>query len=80
MSDCVIVADGYSYERSPITSWLQDSSNSPMTGKPLLHNHLLPNLEAEERDEHAYVTMNRWATQAQLFPCAWLSGMCYICI
>ena len=44
MTDCVIAADGYSYERSAIASWLQDNSDSPVTGNPLPHNHVLPNL------------------------------------
>ena len=33
MIDCVIAADGYSHERDAITSWLESSNKSPMTGK-----------------------------------------------
>ena len=44
MTDCVIAADGLSYERAAITSWLQHSNVSPITGKPLLHQRLVPNI------------------------------------
>ena len=44
MVDCVIAADGVSYERAAITSWLQRSTASPVTGQLLLHKHLLPNI------------------------------------
>ena len=44
MVDCVIAADGVSYERVAITSWLQHSSASPVTGQLLLHKHLLPSI------------------------------------
>ena len=44
MTDCVIAADGMSYERDAITGWLQHSSVSPVTGQPLQHKRLLPNV------------------------------------
>ena len=44
MTDCVIAADGLSYERAAITSWLQHSNASPVTGKLLPHTRLLPNV------------------------------------
>ena len=44
MTDCVIAADGYSYERSAIASWLQHSMASPVTGHPLHHTRLVPNV------------------------------------
>ena len=44
MIDCVIAADGYSYERTAIRKWLLDSDQSPVTGKALPHNSLLPNI------------------------------------
>ncbi|XP_072020781.1 WD repeat, SAM and U-box domain-containing protein 1-like [Amphiura filiformis] len=44
MRDPVIAADGYSYERSSIESWLRGGTNtSPMTNAPLTSNHLTPN-------------------------------------
>lgn len=44
MVDCVIAADGYSYERAAITSWIQDSIESPVTSEALTHNSLQPNI------------------------------------
>lgn len=44
MVDCVIAADGMSYERGAISSWLQHSSASPVTGQTLPHKRLLPNV------------------------------------
>ena len=44
MVDCVIAADGFSYEREAITNWLQDSSVSPTTGQPLQHKRLVSNV------------------------------------
>ena len=45
MEDPVIAADGFSYERSAIEDWLsRRSGSSPMTGAPLAHQHLTPNL------------------------------------
>ena len=44
LTDCVIAADGWSYERAAITSWLQHSSVSPVTRKPLMHKRLVPNI------------------------------------
>lgn len=44
MSDPVLVADGFTYERSSITSWFDSGNNSsPMTNKPLPNNNLIPN-------------------------------------
>lgn len=44
MTDGVIAKGGYSYERAAITSWLQRNCISPVTGKPLQHKRLLPNV------------------------------------
>ena len=44
MLDCVIAADGLSYERAAIASCLQHSDVSPVTGKPLQHKRLVPNV------------------------------------
>jgi len=44
MIDCVIAADGYSYERGAITSWLASSNKSPMTGKDLSNTRLHLNI------------------------------------
>lgn len=44
MRDCVIAEDGYSYERAAIVRWLHHQRASPLTGKPLAHTRLLPNV------------------------------------
>ena len=44
MTDCVIAADGYSYERAAITSWLQGSNHSPVTGEGLPNKCLICNI------------------------------------
>ncbi|XP_077562157.1 WD repeat, SAM and U-box domain-containing protein 1-like isoform X2 [Haemaphysalis longicornis] len=44
MSDPVVAADGYSYERNAIQQWLANGKEtSPMTGKPLEHKSLVAN-------------------------------------
>jgi WD40 repeat protein len=49
MRDPVIAADGFSYERSSISKWIDSCSQqgktviSPMSGEPLASLHLLPN-------------------------------------
>lgn len=43
MRDPVLVADGYSYERSEIERWLSNHDTSPMTNLPLTNKNLIPN-------------------------------------
>ena len=44
MRDPVVTADGHSYERSAIASWIErGNATSPLTGEPLAHTHLVPN-------------------------------------
>ncbi len=43
MEDPVIAADGYSYERSAIETWLRTRSTSPMSNAVLPHKNLIPN-------------------------------------
>jgi len=46
MNDPVIAADGHSYERSAITTWISARNGvvlSPLTNLPLVHNNLVPN-------------------------------------
>jgi len=43
-SDPVCCADGFTYERSAITSWLRNHDTSPLTGSPLPSKALVPNL------------------------------------
>ena len=45
MEDPVMAADGFSYARAAIEDWLaRGNGSSPMTGAPLAHQHLTPNL------------------------------------
>ena len=44
MVDPVIMADGFSYERSAIEDWLRTHNTSPKTNEVLLHKNLIPNL------------------------------------
>ena len=40
----VIASDGYTYEKHALQEWLQQHTTSPVTGLPLTHTALLPNL------------------------------------
>lgn len=58
MEDPVIAADGYTYERSAIESWLTTHNSSPMTNNLLRHKEVIPNhglrsaiSEAKQRNE-----------------------------
>ncbi len=42
--DPVIAADGYTYERAAVQSWLQDHETSPVTSAQLAHTRLVPNV------------------------------------
>ena len=44
MEDPVVTKDGYSYERSAITSWLKTHNTSPLTNLVLADKSLVPNL------------------------------------
>lgn len=46
--DPVLVADGFTYERSAIEDWLSRRAISPMTNAPLFHTALVPNLAVRE--------------------------------
>ena len=43
MTDPVVAADGYTYDRSAITKWLATHATSPMTNAKLPHKELTPN-------------------------------------
>lgn len=43
MTDPVVTADGYTYERSAIAQWFELSRKSPITGQMLKHTDLIPN-------------------------------------
>jgi len=53
--DPVLAADGWTYERAAIAKWHQENTyrstgttNSPMTGAPLLHEELTPNYSVKK--------------------------------
>ena len=54
MSDPVIVADGYTYERSEIERWLTTSNNSPQVNTPLDHRVVISN-RVMKSDIYAWV-------------------------
>ena len=43
MTDPVVTADGHTYDREAIESWLRRKTTSPLTGEPLEHLMLTPN-------------------------------------
>jgi len=43
MTDPVVSADGYTYERGAIARWFETSRKSPVTGQMLPHTDLVPN-------------------------------------
>lgn len=43
MTDPVVSADGYTYEREAIARWFESSRKSPVTGQTLPHTDLVPN-------------------------------------
>ena len=43
MEDPVFAADGYTYERVAIETWLKNHNTSPNTNQPLAHKNLVPN-------------------------------------
>eukprot|EP01138_Halocafeteria_seosinensis_P000729 gb/GECG01000746.1/.p1 GENE.gb/GECG01000746.1/~~gb/GECG01000746.1/.p1 ORF type:complete len:446 (+),score=57.30 gb/GECG01000746.1/:1-1338(+) len=43
MTEPVVTADGYTYEKSAIEDWLKQSSRSPQTNEELQHKNTIPN-------------------------------------
>jgi hypothetical protein len=44
MTDPVVVADGYTYERAAIEAWLLDHDTSPVTHEVLLDKKVMPSI------------------------------------
>ena len=44
MQDPVIAADGLSYERAALETWLLQNDTSPVTGQPLPHKRIVENV------------------------------------
>lgn len=43
MEDPCVAADGYTYDRKAIETWLQENDKSPMTNMELPHKNIIPN-------------------------------------
>ncbi|XVF54924.1 hypothetical protein PTKIN_Ptkin05aG0219800 [Pterospermum kingtungense] len=43
MDEPCVAADGYTYDRKAVETWLESNDKSPMTNLPLSNKHLLPN-------------------------------------
>ena len=54
MSDPVVAADGHTYERAAITSWLQQHTTSPVTKQPLPHKRMFSNQAAKAAIAHQH--------------------------
>ena len=52
MTDPVCTADGFTYERTAITEWLQSNTRSPSTGAKLPHPFLIPNITVRRLLQH----------------------------
>ena len=44
MNDPVIAADGHTYEKVAMQTWLEQHKTSPVTGEALKHIRLVPNI------------------------------------
>ncbi len=53
--DPVVTRDGYTYERSAITNWLQTHNKSPLTNLVLQDKSLVPNLALRRAIQHYLV-------------------------
>ena len=73
MSDPVLCADGFSYERVEIAKWLEHNNTSPMTGEHLQNKSLIANntLRAAIR---AYLDENRAQRQASAMAASLSAG------
>jgi hypothetical protein len=67
MLDPVCCADGHTYDRENIASWLERSDRSPMTNEMLSNKDLVPNVQLR-RKIREYMTMIEASKDVQL-PC-----------
>jgi len=49
----ILVEDGYTYERSAVTAWLEQNDTSPMSGAALATKTLAPNIRARQQADAA---------------------------
>ena len=52
----VIAADGHSYGRAALQAWLQHGNASPVSGAPLPHKRIVPN-----------IALKQWKLESSLF-------------
>mmetsp|Transcript_6219 Transcript_6219/g.6815 ORF Transcript_6219/g.6815 Transcript_6219/m.6815 type:complete len:209 (+) Transcript_6219:98-724(+) len=65
ISDPVVAADGISYERKEIATWLTHHNTSPLTNIPLLNKTLIPNVNLRQAIEE-YANQNGLTLQRPL--------------
>ena len=49
MKEPVVAADGHTYERSAIETWLAENATSPITREPISSNMLIPNFSIKSQ-------------------------------
>ena len=49
MRDPVIASDGHTYERANIEAYLKQNNKSPVTGEPMQHSYVVPNISLKQR-------------------------------
>jgi hypothetical protein len=64
MTDPVLAADGFTYNRPEITLWLDSNNTSPHTRQPLDNKTLLPNMYASSSSSSTTSTSSSAAAAA----------------
>ena len=65
MSDPVMAADGFTYERAAITDWLEHKDTSPITGAALANTTLTPNRAVKKIAEWFMLTCEEAGADAE---------------
>ena len=65
MSDPVMAADGFTYERAAITDWLEQKETSPITGAVLANTTLTPNRAVKKILEWLMLTCEEAGADAE---------------
>ena len=65
MTDPVMAADGFTYERAAITDWLEQKDTSPITGAVLANKTLTPNGAVRKIAEWFTVTCEKAGADAE---------------
>ena len=56
MDEIVVAADGHTYNRADIETWLKEHDTSPLNHEPLEHKMLIPNITVRRQ-------INAWREQ-----------------